>query len=121
MGVDGLRNNTTGSRNIALGSSTLYSNTTGTNHIALGYQSSYQIVAAGGTTPNTAIGYQALYGGSATPASNTAHDNVAIGYQALYGTTGIASTGFRNVAVGNGALSKNTTGYSNTANGGNAL
>ena len=52
-------------------------------------------------TPNTAIGYQALYGGSGTAVANTAYDNVAIGYQALYGTPGIASTGNANVAVGN--------------------
>lgn len=58
--------NSTGSQNTSYGFQSLYNNTTGTNHVAIGYGAANRIVSAGGTTPNTAIGYDALYGGSNT-------------------------------------------------------
>lgn len=56
-----------------------------------------------------------MYGGSATPSSNTAYSNVAIGYMSMYGTPGTASIGYENVAVGNDSLGDNTSGFENTA------
>lgn len=35
-------------------------------------------MAAGGASPNTAIGAEALYGGSGVTAANTAYDTIAI-------------------------------------------
>lgn len=61
------------------------------------------------------MGYQALYGGSGYALGNTAYDNIAIGYKSMFGTTGIASTGYRNIAIGNSALQTNTSGDQNTA------
>ncbi|MEQ1734463.1 MAG: tail fiber domain-containing protein, partial [Bacteroidia bacterium] len=119
-GFGSLNIHTTGSYNTANGYLTLASNTTGSYNVAEGAYAGYRILNVT-ANPNTIIGANALHGGDATPANNTASDNVAIGYRSMYGTVGSASTGTQNVAVGNNAMRFNTTGGFNTANGTNAL
>ncbi|MEQ1734182.1 MAG: tail fiber protein [Bacteroidia bacterium] len=138
LGHQSLQRNTTGTENVAIGNSALYFNTTGGNNIANGYLalsnsttgsnnisigalSSLKIDNTIATSPNTVVGTQALFGGAPLPANNTASNNVVVGYQAMYGTPGTPSTGGSNVAVGNQALSKNTTGTQNSVNGHQAM
>ncbi|MEQ1734396.1 MAG: tail fiber protein, partial [Bacteroidia bacterium] len=114
-GQSALTKNTSGFRNVALGVSALYNNTVGNDNVAIGSQAAINIVNI--SNPNIAIGAQSLTGGDPLPANNTASNNVVVGYQAMYGTTGTPSTGLQNVAVGNQALSKNTSGTSNVSIG----
>jgi hypothetical protein len=80
-----------GSRNTAVGWSSLLYNSSG-----------YQ---------NTAVGFQSMW------SNLTGHDNVAIGPDALYANT----SGDYNTGVGSNALPNNTTGITNTALGSSAL
>ena len=119
--------NTTGSNNVALGSATLYSNTTASNNTAVGYQAGYNSNAGGNTfvgessgygvtlgNYNTAIGRRVMYGGTITGLYNT-----AVGGQddGNISTMTSLTTGSKNTAVGNAALSSTTTGSNNTALG----
>lgn len=100
-------NNTTGTENIAIGSSALFMNSTGGDNIAIGYQTLYNNTAA----DNIALGYHSMY-------SNTTGDNnIAIGPIAFYKNT----TGKSNTVVGSNALYANTTGNYNSAFGNDAL
>ncbi len=122
-GAFSLRNNTTGLSNVALGNDALYRNSVWSGSTAVGYQSLFNIVTSSSAFPNTALGYQALYGwdSSGTWSTNTAYSNVAIGYKSMYGTVSTPSTARDNVAVGTNSLSKITSGYSNVAIGADAL
>ncbi len=112
--------NTTGFDNTANGSSSLFFNTTGNNNTAMGVNA-----VNGNTTAsqNTGIGNNALFtqsfsnGGTAWISGNT-----AIGYAALYANQPTStSNGINNTAVGNLALTANTTGWDNTGIGVTAL
>ena len=106
IGLNSLRNNTTGYFNTAIGAYSLDSNTTGANNTATGRQS-----LTSNTTglQNTANGYQSLR------FNTTGANNTANGYQSLLNNTGWNNTG-------NGYLSllNNTSGNNNIANGGNS-
>lgn len=82
------------------------------------WQNNTYIGYAAGRNPrdemNTAVGAEAMYGGSG---ANTAEQNTAIGYRALYA---IASNGDGNVAVGWKAGDSITSGTDNIAIGYNA-
>jgi hypothetical protein len=100
--------NTTGNKNIGIGSGALGTNTTGAVLTAVGYQALYSNTTA---SDNEAFGYRAMY------SSTTGTFNTAIGGQSLYDNT----TGDQNVAVGYLALTNNTTSNQNTAIGSYAL
>ena len=92
IGALALGVNETGSWNTAIGRFALRRNTTGVASTAIGSEALERFVAS----RNTAIGYQALYGGDATPANNTGNDNIAIGYRAGDAIT----TGSTNIVIG---------------------
>ena len=118
--IDALKNNTSGSQNVAIGNSTLYSNTTGGGNFAIG-----ALALSNNTTGeyNVALGYNALktnITGSYTVAigtdalfNNTTGYNTAIGYNSMLSTT----TGTANVAIGYQSLKANTFGEANVAIG----
>jgi hypothetical protein len=94
------------STNTAVGASALAVNTTGSRNTAVGYFAS--LYATGSS--NTAIGISALLGASGTSTGNA---NTAIGDAALTSN----SSGSNNTAVGASALNSNTTGTNSTAVG----
>ena len=100
--------NTTGSRNIAIGSATLSENTTGEFNTAVG---NYAMGLNTTGFNNVAVG------GNSLDANTTGHRNVAIGTFSL----GTNTTGERNTAVGHAAMYYNTKGQYNTALGVEAL
>jgi trimeric autotransporter adhesin len=130
--------NTTGQKNTANGSFTLYSNTTGSDNMAIGASALFSNSSGNYNTANgsfalyynttgdenTANGTRALYYNT-TGSQNTAigrlslnnntigNDNTAIGSESLYFST----VGNQNTAIGSLALNKNTTGNLNTAMG----
>jgi len=71
---------------------------------------------SGRYTYNTAVGYQALRGGTYAP-NNTGQQNTSIGYQALIANT----SGSYNTATGTSALYANNSGEDNSAFGRSAL
>jgi len=94
----------TGSRNIAVGDSSLYSNGTGVNSIGIGSRAENSNTSG---ADNIGIGYYAGY-------SNTSGSlNIGIGYKAVYGN----SSGMNNVGIGGGVLYSNTSGSANNALG----
>jgi trimeric autotransporter adhesin len=103
-----LKNNTTGSQNVAVGDGALLSNTTATDNTALGHQALLSNTTGG---KNTATGSRALI------ANTTGSDNTAIGTGVLFNNT----TGSGNTATGGLVLLNNTTGKDNTASGYEAL
>ncbi len=118
MGLQGLYSNTTGADNVGIGYEALYYNTTNSNNVALGDYALFNSKAAG----NTALGYQALQGQNGL---STGGYNVAVGQGAL----SLNTTGSNNVAIGGATglfhatytLGENTTGADNTAVGSGAL
>jgi len=134
LGYNTLTSTTSGSQNVAVGGGALYYSTVGSSNVAVGYQTllgnggmsgstavGYMAMlnansAASGTTFNTAIGYESLYG-SATASANTGKHNSVVGYMAMYNNT----TGDSDDAVGYDALYTNTTGVDNEAMGYRAL
>ena len=127
LGRSSLQGNTTGASNVAVGVKALYSNTTAGSCVAVGYQAGYNSNAGGNTfvgesagygvtsgNYNTAIGRRVMYGGTVTGLYNT-----AVGGQddGNISTMTSLTTGTRNTAVGNAALSSLTTGSNNTAVG----
>ena len=124
IGRETLRSNTTGANNVAFGREALYSNTTASNNTAVGYQAGYSNTTG---TNLLAVGYQAGY-------STTGGYVLAIGYRAGYSTAGnndlcaigdraltSNTSGAYNVGVGTQALQANTTANYNTALGTQAL
>ncbi len=99
--------NTTGTANTFIGYSAGLYNVDWQNSTYVGYQAGY----GPNNEMNTAVGTQAMYGGST---ANTAEHNTAIGYQALYG---IDDNGDGNVAVGWKAGNAITSGTNNTVIG----
>ncbi|MGO8700331.1 MAG: hypothetical protein ACLQVY_21785 [Limisphaerales bacterium] len=99
---------------IAVGENAL-ANQSGTNkgNAGLGDWAGKYISTGGG---NTALGYGAMEGVSATPI--TGGNNTAVGFKALYVVQDAAAN---NTAVGYGALQSDTTGSSSTAVGEGAL
>jgi hypothetical protein len=91
-GRDSMLLNTTGNNNSAIGRSTLRENTTGSNSTAIGFEALRRFT---GNT-NTALGYQALLGGDATPANNTGVNNIGIGFKAGDAIT----SGSGNIVIG---------------------
>jgi hypothetical protein len=128
LGASALVNNTTGGLNTALGRSAMVNNTAGANNVAAGWNALRENTTSGnnaahgyeavrrfvsGTGAQTAVGYRALYGGSATPANNTGGENTAVGHLAGDGIT----TGSTNTIVGHNAGRSITTGSGNTVLG----
>lgn len=108
IGVDALKNNTTGQNNVAVGYENLKANTTGFGNTALGVTA---LLSNTSGDYNTALGIDALY-------TNIAgYSNTAVGADAL----GFNIDGRENAAVGFDALFKNTYGNNNTAIGFKAL
>lgn len=123
--INSLRSNTSGSYNVAVGTSALYSNTTANNNTAVGYQAAYSNTTGTGIV---AIGRSAAYfnttgirlvavGNAALTTSSTGTNLVGVGSDALYSNT----TGSYNTGIGDSALVNNTTGNYNTAIGAGAL
>jgi trimeric autotransporter adhesin len=111
----GALSNNNGSYNTAVGVGALMTDVSGSGSVAIGYDALSNSTATG-TASNTAVGYQALQGGS-TPSQNIGVDNTATGYQALQ----LNTSGSYNTAHGFKALQSNTTGAPNTAFGASAL
>jgi len=103
--------------------------------VIIGYQAGYGLVAGSSPGQNVIIGYQAAY-------TDREIDSVVIGYQAGYymssagpyggqycvyigrvaGYGGVAgNAGYQNTAVGDTAMTSNTTGFRNVAIGDSAL
>ena len=97
IGIDAMRNLTSGQQNVAVGEHTLTGATSASYTTAVGYNTMLNFGAGG--TYNSAFGYFALGGSSGTPA--TGLGNTALGSYAL---VGIAGTGTYNTAVGMQAL-----------------
>jgi trimeric autotransporter adhesin len=136
-GIRALYSNTTGNNNTGNGAFTIYSNTTGSSNTATGY---YALVSNTTGNNNTAMGVDAL-NGNTTASQNTGignstlfsqsfsnsgaawiSGNTAIGYASLYANQPTSTLdGINNTAVGNLALTANTTGYDNTGIGVTAL
>lgn len=129
--------NTTGLQNIASGGSSLLNNTTASRNIAIGFKAlntqSFNNAGTAWNTDNIAIGVEALFLNQPTSTVNGIQ-NTAIGnYVLRFNTTGnynsaigmnalrFNTTGNENIAIGGYALYLNNTGNSNTANGVNAL
>lgn len=142
IGVNSLKNLTSGSDNVATGYGALEANTTGIQNVAVG-SSSLSLNTSG--SYNTAIGYNALTR-NASGILNTAvgnsslfnnlggNNNVGLGYSALQrnfsgsynvgvGTNAIFNnqTGNNNVGIGESALERNTNGSNNIAIGTSSL
>lgn len=108
MGYNTLNKNTTGRRNVAVGSGSLHNNSTGESNVAIGYNP-----LNGNTTGNDnfAIGNYVLF------ANTTGSKNIAMGYLAMRWNT----LGGNNIAIGESSLSDNESGGYNIAVGANAL
>lgn len=125
IGVNSLKNTTSGNDNVAAGFGALEANTTGFQNVAIG-SSSMSLNTSGNY--NTAVGYNSL-SRNATGILNTAignsslfnnlggNSNVGIGYSALQRNY----SGSYNVAVGTNAVYNNQTGNSNIGIGESAL
>ncbi len=104
LGVDALKNNSTGEGNIAIGYQSTYNNTNGYNNVAGGYQSLFSNLSG---FDQIAFGHSSLY------SNTTGGNNIAFGHSSLYSNT----TGGYNIALGNSSLYSNTNGSYNIANG----
>jgi hypothetical protein len=111
FGRQTLQNNTTGNSNVAIGVNALLQNTVSSNNTANGTESLQRFRSTNGQ--QTAVGFQSLYGGSATATDNTGGENTAVGHQAGDGIT----TGSTNTIVGHNAGRSITTGSGNTVLG----
>ena len=109
IGWGALVSNASGSQNVAVGYYGLALTSTGINNTAVGYLAGFSNAAGEGnvaigrsagrrvnTSRNTAVGTDALLGGSETVANNTGDQNVAIGWNAGNAIT----SGSTNVAIG---------------------
>ena len=123
VGTAALFFNTTGSENTAVGTNALVHNNTASNNTAMGFEALFSNTTG---NFNTAVGWQALASsdgddnvaiGALALSSNSSSQNVAIGTAAL----GLNTTGGGNTAVGENALTSNTSGMNNVAVGGGAL
>ena len=121
VGVDSLRNNTTGGRNTATGWESLRANTTGGYNTANGLQS---LLSNTTGNNNTASGVYSLQDNT-TGGNNTStgyaslRNNISGGNNTANGLNSLANNtvGSSNSANGYSSLSNNTTGYYNTSNG----
>jgi trimeric autotransporter adhesin len=142
IGVNALKNLTSGNDNIAVGFGSLEANTTGLQNIAIG-TAALSLNSSG--SYNTAIGYDALTRNTTgilnTAVGNTSlfnnlmgNNNVGLGYATLQrnfsGSRNVAvgtnalfnnQSGNNNVGVGDSALERNTSGSNNVAVGRNSL
>ena len=123
MGVDVLKEVTTGRVNVAMGYKAMRDLTTGVGNFALGHSSmvlstsanynvgigSYTLQGCKTGINNIAIGYAVL---SANPSGDTISNNVGVGYRALY-----TCTGNYNTAIGSQALDRGVAMSSGTAIG----
>jgi hypothetical protein len=108
IGLDSLKNNTSGYDNVGVGRNVLSKNVTGFENVAFG---SSALAANGAGYADTAIGFNSLL-------SNTSgFSNTAVGADTLRSNTG----GAYNTVLGHGSMYKNTLGFSNIAIGLNAL
>jgi hypothetical protein len=104
IGLEVLRDNTTGNQNTGIGVKSLQLNTTGSLNVGLG-----SIALQFNTTGNNNLGI----GTAALRKNTTGSANIGIGRDALVENT----TASNNIAIGLGALNNNTTGFDNTAVG----
>lgn len=142
IGVNALKNLTSGNDNVAVGFGSLEANTTGFQNIAVG-TSALSLNSSG--SYNTAIGYEALARNTSgilnTAVGSTSlynnlmgNNNVGFGYATLQrnfsgsrnaavGTNTLFNnqTGNNNVGVGDSALERNISGSNNVAVGRNSL
>jgi len=135
VGLHAGRVTSTGLRNTAIGSISLYANSSGSYNTAVGDEALWSNVAGSNATAigtsamqysnnqstafdneNVAVGYEALRG-STNPAADTGNYNTAVGYQSLSAD----NSGSSNTAIGSNALFSNTDGNLNTATGKSAL
>ena len=107
VGINALRNNTTGTDNTATGAGALFANVTGSYNSAFGSDALWSNKGE----RNSAFGYQAL------TTNTTGNYNTALGFTALTAN----STGTANTGTGYQALHYNTTGSYNTAAGYGAM
>jgi hypothetical protein len=125
IGVNSLKNLTSGSDNVAAGYGALEANTTGLQNIAVG-SASLSLNTSG--SYNTAVGYNALtrnqsgiqntaIGNSSLFNNLGGNNNVGVGYSALQRN----SSGSRNVGLGTNAVYNNQTGNNNIGIGESAL
>lgn len=125
VGCSSLVSNTSGTANSGIGCQSLYYNTSGTYNTAVGDFSAgnntfgHQNVAIGSSALqyNTTGSYNVAIGMMALRYCPASDQQVAVGYQAMYNTT----TGIYNHGIGFQALYSNTTGGKNTGNGYKAL
>ncbi len=102
IGYSSLYNNSTGTKNAALGYYSLYSNT-GSYNTAVGSNALRTNTSA---SYNTAVGYYSLY------TNSTGTYNTALGYYSLY-----SNTGSYNSSLGSYSLYSNSSGTNNTSLG----
>ena len=125
MGSDALRVNTTGTYNLAIGNNALTSNSTGNDNFAMGNNALSQnttgvynlALGNGALSSNTTGGSNFGLGVNALRANTTGRNNVGIGVEAMFKNT----TGENNIGFGNGTLHENTIGNDNISLGTNSL
>ena len=117
LGVSG---SSTGERNVAVGTTTLYLLTTGSNNTAVGNGAGESITAgAQSVYVGSSAGYSStiannnVYVGYASSLYQTGSGNTALGWYAMRGSSG-SSTGQNNVCLGKTAGYGLTTGSNNT-------
>jgi hypothetical protein len=130
IGWQAMNIQTTGGFNVAVGTNVMGIDTTGNLNTCVGndcMRNSVGTVGGVGVgkdalrneygSGNTAVGFQALSGGSGNLAANTLNgvNNTAIGYQSMDAST--MTTGHDNTAVGTGTLGLVSTGINNTVVG----
>ena len=121
IGHDCLIHNTTGFRNIAIGTNAFHANLSSYKSIAIGYYAMAEnltgvenlAIGVAALTANTEGHYNVALGNAALWSNTTGDNNTALGYGALVANTG----GSRNLAVGKNSLFTNLTGNDNVALG----
>jgi hypothetical protein len=96
IGLQAMRDNTTGAQNVAVGTNTLLTNISGSYNTAFGFAALQNNKADG----NLGLGSYALHNNTGVPLSGSGSYNVALGDNSLFNNT----LGSRNVAIGASAL-----------------
>lgn len=134
IGNYSLRKNTTGRNNTAIGIQSAYTNTTGQQNVALGNYAlqgntgSFNIAIGVGSLFSNKASYNVAMGDGTLYYNNTGERNVGIGFQSLHNNTNSFGVGAEyahlssdNTSLGYFALRENTRGFRNTAIGAGAL
>ena len=117
VGYQALSSNTTAQQNVAIGAYSLAASSVGSFNTAVGFNTLllYTEITGASSQRNTAIGYEAMKGGTSifpfeTPSGER---NTAVGYSALMNIL----SGDRNTSIGYSSMENNQHGNNNTSVG----